>query len=208
MHACTHVRRYACMHACMGWPQWWWWGGWVGRTVCGRRPPAARPRGPSRAAAPVHGIGRGPGGGCGARRGAPRSADQQLPVGPPPNGATHAHTHLVLQDRFELHLEDEVQLARARLAAVGEAPARAQVAEERGVGRDRGHATGRLQRDAARVRLGEGEEAERERRVEAGWSVARADARGRAKRKELRVPLHVDLLCHLARLSRRSCRPW
>ena len=84
-----------------------------------------------------------------------------------------------------------MQLARARLAAVGEAPARAQVAEQVGVGRDRGHAARRLQCDAARVRLGEGEEAERERRVEASWSVARADARGRAKRKELRVPLHV-----------------
>ena len=106
-------------------------------------------------------------------------------------GSAHAHTHLVLQDRFELHLEDKVQLARARLAAVGEAPARAQVAEQVGVGRDRGHAARRLQCDAARVRLGEGEEAERERRVEASWSVARADARGRAKRKELRVPLHV-----------------
>ena len=91
-------------------------------------------------------------------------------------GAAHAHTHLVLQDRFELHLEDKVQLARARLAAVGQAPARAQVAEQVGVGRDRGHAARRLQGDAARVRLGEGEEAERERRVEASWSVARADA--------------------------------
>ena len=84
-----------------------------------------------------------------------------------------------------------MQLARARLATIGQAPPRAQVAEQVGVGRDRGHAASRLEGDEARVRLAEGEEAERERRVEASWSVARADARGRAKRKELRVPLHV-----------------
>ena len=64
----------------------------VGHTVCGRRPPAARPRAPSRAAAPVHGRGKGAGGGCGAP-GGPAAASGAAASGTAASGALHTLTH-------------------------------------------------------------------------------------------------------------------